>query len=160
MTLASNDLRRAFSDPEARIEGHLKVRGVARYAADASMPGVHAVLTGEDLGSTLWGRRVRDWPLLAKDRVRFIGDRLAVVAAESLQIAQAAIQAIDVQYEELPAIFDPREALADDAPILHPDGDGYTLFGQGERPPRAHPNVQGSQIVRKDDAEIEVAFEQ
>src|SRR5260370_38897099 len=83
MTLASNDLRRAFSDPEARIEGHLKVRGVARYAADASMPGmlwlatpyssvpharilkidastarampgVQAVLTGEDLGSTLW----------------------------------------------------------------------------------------------------------
>src|SRR6266568_942899 len=123
-------------EPEERIEGHLKVRGVARYAADAArtgmlwsailyspapharitrldasaaraMPGVHAVLTGEDLGSTLWGRRVRDWPLLAVDRVRFIGDRLAAVAAESLGIAQAAVQAIEVEYAELPAVFDP-----------------------------------------------------
>jgi CO/xanthine dehydrogenase Mo-binding subunit len=80
---------------EERVEGHLKVRGVARYAADATMPGmlwsatlyssvpharivsvdataarampgVHAVLTGEDLGSIIWGRRVRDWPLLRR----------------------------------------------------------------------------------------------
>src|SRR5215208_5178413 len=93
-------------EPEERVEGHLKVRGVARYAADAtrpgmlwsavlyspvpharivvldatrarSTPGVHAVLTGEELGSTLRGRRIRDWPLLAVDRVRFIGDRIA-----------------------------------------------------------------------------------
>jgi CO/xanthine dehydrogenase Mo-binding subunit len=189
MTLAPDDRRNAFSDVEERVEGHLKVRGAARYAADASMPGmlwsatlyssvpharivkldatrasatpgVHAVLTGHELGDTLWGRRVRDWPLLAKDRVRFIGDRVAVVAAESLHQAQAAIQAIDVQYDELPAIFDPLEALADDAPVLHPDGDRYALFGPGERPPRRHPNVQGTQRVGKDDADIEALFEQ
>src|SRR5579859_5151036 len=103
------DVLASLLEPEERAEGHLKVRGVARYAADASrpgmlwsatlyspvaharitrldasvaraMPGVHAVLTGEDLGATLWGRRLRDWPLLAVDRVRFIGDRLAIVA--------------------------------------------------------------------------------
>src|SRR5690348_14295755 len=113
----------ALAEPEERIEGRLKVRGAARYAADAAlpgmlwsavlyssvaharivsvdaeaarkMPGVHAVLTGEDLGLVLWGRRVRDWPLLARERVRFIGDRLAVVAAESLAIAQPAVRAI------------------------------------------------------------------
>src|SRR5215216_5163505 len=97
----SADVLASFLEPEERVDGELKVRGVARYAADASlpgmlwsailyspiaharivsidpspaaaMPGVHAVLTGKDLGSTLWGRRVRDWPLLARERVRFI----------------------------------------------------------------------------------------
>jgi CO/xanthine dehydrogenase Mo-binding subunit len=176
-----------FIEPEERVEGALKVRGAARYAADASLPGmlysgtlyspvsharivsidasraraipgVHAVLTGEDLGGTLWGRRVRDWPLLARERVRFIGDRLAVVAAESADIAQQAIESIAVEYEELPAVFDPREALAEGAPILHPDWEKYALFGPGQRPTRDHPNVQGSQAVHKDDAEIEEVF--
>src|SRR5438067_291473 len=150
----------ALLEPEERIEGHLKVRGVARYAADASrpgmlhsailyspishgrivridatvakaMPGVHAVLTGEDLGTTMYGRRVRDWPLLARDRVRFVGDRVAVVAAETAQQAQDAIKAVEVEYAELPAVLDPREALEASAPILHPDGDNYALFGAG-----------------------------
>jgi CO/xanthine dehydrogenase Mo-binding subunit len=174
-------------EPEERAEGHLKVRGVARYAADASrpamlwsatlyspvaharitrldasaaraLPGVHAVLTGEDLGSTLWGRRLRDWPLLAVERVRFIGDRLAVVAAESLEIAQVAAQAIEVEYEELPAVFDPLAAVQPDAPVLHEAGDSYALFGPGSRAPRSHPNVQGTQATHKDDADIEQVF--
>ncbi len=177
----------ALLEPEERVEGTLKVRGQARYAADASlpgmlwsatlyspvaharilrvdvtraraMPGVHVVLTGADLGDVLWGRRVRDWPLLARDRVRFIGDRVAVVAAESLNVATEAIKAIEVEYEELPAVFDPRSALEADAPILHPDGDNYLLFGPGERPGRSHPNVQGWQAVHKDDADIERVF--
>ena len=151
----------ALREPEERVEGHLKVRGAARYAADASlpdmlwsatlyssvpharivrldvsraraMPGVHAVLTGADLGSTLWGRRVRDWPLLAHDRVRFIGDRVAVVAAETLAIAQAAVQSIEVDYEQLLAVFNPQEALSDGAPILHEQADAYALFGPGD----------------------------
>jgi CO/xanthine dehydrogenase Mo-binding subunit len=177
----------ALEQPEERVEARLKVRGVARYAADASMPGmlwsatlysplsharitkidaeqarsmngVHAVLTGHELGDVLWGRRIRDWPLLARDRVRFIGDRVAVVAAESADIARAAIQAIDVEYEELPAIFDPLEALSPDAPVLHENGDGYALFGPGTRAPRSHPNIQGTQAVHKDDGDIESAF--
>jgi CO/xanthine dehydrogenase Mo-binding subunit len=179
----------ALLEPEERAEGHLKVRGVARYAADATqpgmlwsatlyspvpharivsldanaardMPGVHTVLTGADLGNTLWGRRIRDWPLLARDRVRFIGDRVAVVAAESLEIAEAAIQAIAVEYEELPAVFEPLEALAEDAPVLHADGDAYTLFGPGSRAPRTHPNVQGSQVIHKNDEDIDEVFAQ
>jgi CO/xanthine dehydrogenase Mo-binding subunit len=176
-------------EPEERAEGHLKVRGEARYAADASMPGmlwsatlyspmpharivsvdasaamqmpgVHAVLTGADLGSTLWGRRIRDWPLLAVDRVRFVGDRVAIVAAETHAIAEAAVRAIDVEYAELPAVFDPLEALHDEAPVLHPTGDAYALFGPGSRAPRSHPNVQGTQVVHKDDAEIDQVFAQ
>jgi CO/xanthine dehydrogenase Mo-binding subunit len=183
----SPDVLSALADPEERVEGQLKVRGVARYAADAAMPGmlwsatlyspvahariasldaeaahvipgVHAVLTGADLGQTLWGRRVRDWPLLARERVRFIGDRVAVVAAESLAIAQQAVAAIGVEYEELPAVFDPLEALQDGAPILHADANQYALFGPGQPPQRPHPNVQGTQIVRKADEAIEDVF--
>src|SRR6266851_4740705 len=184
-----DSIRAALLEPEERIEGQLKVRGVARYAADAArpgmlwsatlyssvaharlialdveatrtMPGVHAVLTGADLGATLWGRRIRDWPLLAVDRVRFIGDRVAVVAADSPTIAEAAIRAIDVEYEELPAVFDPREALAEDAPVLHPLGDDYALFGPGTRAPRPHPNVQGTQVIHKNDQDIDEIFAQ
>ena len=183
----NEDVLAALLEPEERIEGHLKVRGVARYAADAARPGmlwsatlyssvpharivsldvsaaramagVHAVLTGADLGSTLWGRRIRDWPLLATDTVRFIGDRVAVVAAESPTIAEAAVRAMDVEYEELPAVFDPLEALKEEAPTLHPHGDTYALFGPGTRAPRSHPNVQGTQVVHKDDLDIDKIF--
>jgi len=52
-----------------------------------------------------------------------------VVAAETPQQAQAAVQAIEVEYEELPAVFDLAAALEADAPVLHPDGEDYTLFG-------------------------------
>lgn len=183
----SDNPTRVFAKGEQRIEGALKVRGQARYAADASrpgmlwsatlyspvahakitsldataaraMPGVHAVLTGENLGATLWGRRVRDWPLLARDTVRFIGDRVAVVAAETLAQAQAAVNAIAVEYEELPTVFDPREALEPGAPILHPDGDAYALFGPGARAPRSHPNIQGTQSVHKSDENLDAVF--
>jgi CO/xanthine dehydrogenase Mo-binding subunit len=177
----------ALAEPEERIEGQLKVRGAARYAADASLPGmlwsatlyspmaharivsvnaeaaravpgVHAVLTGHDLGHILWGRKVRDWPLLARDRVRFIGDRIAVVAADSPEAAQQAVRAIEVEYEELPAVFDQLAALEAGAPILHADADQYALYGPGQRPQSTHLNVQGMQAVHKDDEHIEDVF--
>src|SRR5579859_6437905 len=183
------DVQAILLEPEERAEGQLKVRGAARYAADAAMPGmlwsatlysplpharivsvdataarqlpgVRAVLTGAELGATLWGRRIRDWPLLAVERVRFVGDRLAVVAADTHAQAEAAVRAIDVQYAELPAVFDVLEALREDAPVLHPAGDAYALFGPGSRAPRSHPNVQGTQVVHKDDAEIDLVFAQ
>jgi CO/xanthine dehydrogenase Mo-binding subunit len=136
---------------------HARIARVDARAA-RSLPGVHAVLTGQELGGVLWGRRIRDWPLLARDRVRFIGDRVAVVAAESPETAERAVQAIEVEYEELPAVVDPLEALAPDAPILHETGDGYALFGPGQRAARSHPNVQGTQAVHKDDADIDAVF--
>src|ERR1700704_6498798 len=55
---------------------------------------------------------------------------------------EEAAATIAVEYEELPAIFDPEGALAPDAPVLHPDAAEYTYFG-GPRPPRQHPNAQG-----------------
>ncbi|GAC1321373.1 MAG: hypothetical protein NVSMB2_18060 [Chloroflexota bacterium] len=98
-----------------------------------------------------------DWPLLAWERVRFVGDPVAVVAAESLDIAEAAVNAIEVEYEELPALFDPERALDADAPILHADDAGYTYFGPA-RPLRSHANVQGETVVTKGASDLEPIF--
>ena len=109
----------AFAEPEERVDGPDKVTGRARYADDMarpgmlwaaflgspvpygrirsvdtsvarSMPGVHAVLTGEDARGIRFGRRLLDQPVLCWDVVRFVGDRLAAVAADTLEQAEAA----------------------------------------------------------------------
>jgi CO/xanthine dehydrogenase Mo-binding subunit len=90
-----------------------------------ALPGVHAVLTGQDIGGALFGRAIADVPVLCTDRVRFVGDPVAAVAADSPEIAQQALDLIDVEYAELPAVFDPFQAMAPDAPRLHPDFASY-----------------------------------
>ena len=70
------------------------------------LPGVHAVLTGADVRGIRYGRRYKDVPVLAQDVVRYIGDRVAAVAAEDAATAAAAAALIEVDYEELPAVFD------------------------------------------------------
>jgi carbon-monoxide dehydrogenase large subunit len=72
-----------------------------------------------------YGRRLFDVPVLAEDRVRFIGERVAAVAAEDRDAAEEALTLIEVEYETLPAVFDPLEALGEDAPILHPEVNSY-----------------------------------
>jgi CO/xanthine dehydrogenase Mo-binding subunit len=175
-----------LAEPEWRVEGHLKVTGRAQYTADfappgllwarylvstrpharivrintraaAALPGVHAVLTGADIGPRRFGRRLLDWPILAYERVRFIGERVAAVAAETPEIAESAVRLIEVEYEDLPAIFDPLQALSADAPVLHPDAAEYTFLG-GDRPKVPHPNVQGRQVVTKGEPDIEAAL--
>jgi CO/xanthine dehydrogenase Mo-binding subunit len=89
------------------------------------VPGVHVVLTGADVRGIRYGRRLFDVPVLAEDRVRFAGERVAAVAAEDRDAAEEALQLIEVEYEELPAVFDPLEALGQDAPILHPEVNSY-----------------------------------
>ena len=140
--------------PIGRVEGPTKVTGAATYSADIRLPamiwgkalrspwpharivridtsaaerlpGVLAVLTARDLPDLLIGRRVYDMPVLAKDRVRFIGEKVAVVAAEDPDVAEEALGTIEVDYEELPAVFDAQEAMQADAPLLHPQ---YRLY--------------------------------
>ena len=84
------------------------------------VPGVHAVITGQDIPDRLVGRLLRDCPVLARDRVRFVGEKVAAVAAENADAAEEALLLIDVEYEELPAVFDPPEAMEPSAPVLHP----------------------------------------
>jgi CO/xanthine dehydrogenase Mo-binding subunit len=98
--------------------------------AAKQVPGVHAVITGADVRGGLWGRMVKDVPVLAYDRVRFAGERVAAVAADDEDIAQEALDLIEVEYAELPAVFEPLAALQDGAPILHPDFNSYFGFPQ------------------------------
>jgi CO/xanthine dehydrogenase Mo-binding subunit len=168
-------------EPEVRVEGRAKVTGAARFTADVhrpgtlwlayarspipharirsidvsaarTAPGVHAVITGKEIRPARMGRRLLDWPVLAWDRVRFIGDRVAAVAAETRDQARAAADLVHVEYDELPAILDAAEARAPDAPILHDEADSYRYLG-GTRPPSAHPNVQGAQRVTRGDVD-------
>ncbi len=83
-------------------------------------PGVAAVVTGRDFPFT-FGSAVKDQPFLAIDRVRYVGEPVVAVAADTERRAQEALDLIDVEYEALPAVFDLRDALADGAPLVHPD---------------------------------------
>ena len=167
----------AIGKPVGRVEGEAKVTGAARYAADvllpgllwakclrsplpharivridtaraAALPGVHAVITAADLPNRLWGRWLKDMPVLARDRVRFVGEKVAAVAAEDPDIAEEALNRIEVEYEELPAVFDPLEAVKETAPLLHPELHTY----QGLPQPVAQvPNCHSHQVWTKGD---------
>jgi 4-hydroxybenzoyl-CoA reductase subunit alpha len=88
--------------------------------------GVRAVVTARDFGGFRYGfmPHTRDEPPLAEDRVRFVGEEVAAVAAIDDEIAAEALELIDVEYEPLPAVYDPEEALRDGAPQLHQDKPG------------------------------------
>ena len=90
-----------------------------------SLPGVRAVITGKDVAGMRVGRNVRDVPLLAEDKVRFVGERVAALAADDPDTAEEALTLIDVEYEELPAVFDPIEAMEPGAPLVHEGSPSY-----------------------------------
>jgi CO/xanthine dehydrogenase Mo-binding subunit len=103
--------------PHARI---VRVDGTRAERLD----GVGAVVTRDDFGSHTgydgkYGRIFRDQTVVAFDKVRFIGDPVAAVAATDPDIAEEALALIDVDYEELPAVFDEEEALKPGAPLVH-----------------------------------------
>ena len=103
---------------------HARVRRVDISLAE-KVPGVCAIITGADVEGFLIGKQIRDMPVLCWDKVRFIGDRVAAVAAETVDAAEEAIRLIEVDYELLPAVFDPLEAMAPTAPNLHDDVADY-----------------------------------
>ena len=103
---------------------HAHARVVSVDAGDAeSMPGVHAVITRDDLGglNPTYGYFIKDMPIVAIDKVRYIGDAVAAVAAETELQAVAALEKIRVEYELLPTVATVDEAMADDAPELFED---------------------------------------
>ena len=132
-----------------RVDGPAKVTGAAQYTADLVLPGtLHAkvlrsslpharlvridasraerelgvvTLTRDDLAGMdpYYGPVVRDQPIVAIDVVRYVGDVVAAVAAEERDIAEEALDLIDVEYEPLPAVNDPLEAISPSAPVIH-----------------------------------------
>jgi CO/xanthine dehydrogenase Mo-binding subunit len=104
---------------------HARIRSIDTSAAKA-MRGVHAVLTCEDVpGSNRYGVAVLDQRVLAQDKVRSFADAVAIVAADSEEIAQEAIARVAVDYEPLPGVFTIEDALAPGAPRVN---DADNLF--------------------------------
>ncbi|MBS7533217.1 xanthine dehydrogenase family protein [Ancylobacter sonchi] len=102
----------------ARILGYDLSRALA-------LPGVKAVITGAEIGRRYMGLVVKDETALAVDKVRYIGEPVAAVAAIDVATARAAAALVEVEYEPLPAVFTIEEAIAEGAPILHEDFASY-----------------------------------
>jgi CO/xanthine dehydrogenase Mo-binding subunit len=146
--------KQVVGNPTPRVEGELKVSGHAKYAVDitlpgmlwgkllrspiasakikridtskaAALPGVHAVVTGQDCTGLKIGRRLYDMPILADGEVRFVGEKVAAVAADNEIIAEEAVNLIEVEYEETEPLLDPVEALKPGAKVIHPDVVNY-----------------------------------
>jgi len=140
---------RSVGVPSPRIEGEEKVGGKALYAVDVMLPNllwvkvlrspiahgrikkidsaeaqklpeVKVILNGQDIAGTKIGKKIVDMPLLAEGVVRYIGEKVVAVAAETEEAAERAVDLIDVEYEELPVVADPLEAAGSRALLLHP----------------------------------------
>jgi CO/xanthine dehydrogenase Mo-binding subunit len=107
----------------------------------AALPGVHAILTGDDVRGMRTGIAYRDEPLLAWDEVRFAGERVAAVCAADADIATAALALIEVDYEELTPMLSAAEALAPGAPIIHPDFNSYEDVAPIAAPSNAYGHI-------------------
>lgn len=101
---------------------HARIRSINTEKA-LELPGVKVILTGADVPDVRWGTSPPryDETILAKDKVRFVGDVVAAVAAIDEETCYRALKLIEVDYEELPAVFDPMEAMKEGAPRLFDD---------------------------------------
>lgn len=146
--------KQVVGNPTPRVEGEHKVSGRAKYAVDITLPGmlwgkllrspiasgkikridtskaeglpgVYAVITGADCTGLKIGRRLYDMPILADGEVRFIGEKVAAVAADTEEIAEEAVNLIEVEYEETEPLLDPVEALKPNAKLIHAEVASY-----------------------------------
>lgn len=170
------------SRPYVRSDGKEKVTGTGRYSADLAftgqlhaafryadhpharilridtskaraLPGVHAVVTHEDVPDVLYGGVAQDRRLFAKDKVRYEGDVVAAVAATSVEVARRAAALVEVEYEVLPPLPDYVANGAPDAPLVHEDWSSYEAdesFGRSG-------NVLGHSSIVKGDAAAAIA---
>jgi len=176
-----------------RVDARVKATGEAKYAVDIvlpgmlhgkflrspyaharilnidtskaeKLPGVKKVITAKDLPEGNTGPFVFDKPPLSRDEARYVGDEIAAVAAETAAIAKAALDLIEVEYEELPAVFDPEDAMKPDAPIIHENFSEYIKVRGEPKVEKGIRNVaatvhQGSGDVEKAFAEADYIFE-
>src|SRR3954468_25016034 len=122
---------------------HARIKSIDTSAA-MNMPGVIGVLTGrqivdDKIGNLIcgWAITYKDgspmkmvaWPARAPETVRFVGQAVGVVIAESKNLAKDAAEAVMIDYEELPAVADIRSAIKPGAPQLHPEAPGNVVYG-------------------------------
>ncbi len=180
MTEKTQAVPKPVGESVSRVDGLDKVTGAAQFADDLpfgrnllharlkrsphahalvkridvskaqALPGVKVVVTGEDFPGYI-GLYLLDRHIFARDRVRYVGDPVAGVAAVTPEIAEKAVELIEVEYEELPAVFDPEYGVSPEAPLLHPN------LGQYEVAPfilpKAGSNISNHFKIRKGDVE-------
>ena len=162
-----------------RVDGVKKVTGAAKYVGDMKWPrmlyakcvkspyahakilsidvsaakalkGVHDVITG-DYYTKRGGLYLEDKNFLAVNTVKFCGEPVVAVAAETPEIAEAACELVKVEYEPLPVINNPMEGMAKDAILTHPELHTYKVVPIFH--PQAHTNISHHHIIRKGDAD-------
>ena len=103
---------------------HARIKSYDARAAK-QLPGVVSVLTGADLKGGKFGPFIKDETVLAIGKVRYVGEPVCIVAAENERTARRAALMIEVEYEELPAVLTPAEAMAESAPHVHEENESY-----------------------------------
>ena len=130
-TIYTDDLQFGNALLHARIKRsphpHAFIKKIDVTKAQA-LPGVKAVVTGKDFSGYI-GLYLQDRFIFCRDRVRYVGDPVAGVAAISEEIAQTALDLIEVEYEVLEPVLDPKFGASPDAPVLHPDLGQYVVAG-------------------------------
>jgi len=111
---------------------HARISSIDTTEAE-QMPGVRAVVTGRDLEMGYYGIDLQDQQMFALDKVRFVGEPVAAVAAATPDQAKEAAGRVHIEYEELAAVFDGEQALAADAPLVHDDVNAYEHNWDSER---------------------------
>lgn len=136
---------------------HAEITHIDTTEAQA-LPGVAAVLTWQDIPRVAYSTAGQSHPIPGPldtfsldKKVRFVGDRVALVAAESPEIAEAALRLIKVDYKILPAILDPEKAMAEDAPVIH-DEPEYVNFDESD------PSKNLAAEIRIDIGDVEKGF--
>ncbi len=161
-----------IGQPVPRVDGPAKVSGACVYTADVpgagtlwgkfyrsplpharilnvdtgkakKVPGVKAVISAGDVSPRREGYTLQDKPIFARKKVLYCGEKVAGVAAVDKDAAEEAVALIEVEYEELPAVFDPLEAMKPEAPLLHPDYASYL------GPPSMAPDLKNVQSVMR-----------
>jgi CO/xanthine dehydrogenase Mo-binding subunit len=132
---------------------HARILSVDTAEA-AALPGVCCVLTGADMPDALFGRRVRDVPLLARGHVHFAGEAVAAVAADTRDQAERAAGRVRVEYEPLPFVADPEDALRPGAPAVH---DAPWEFPGAVVTPSDPPNLQSRLTHQRGDVDAALA---
>lgn len=145
---------------------HARVKRIDTEAARA-VPGVHAVITHEDVPRRPYTSAGQSWPepspydMYVLDRkVRFVGDPVAVVAAETMEAAERALELIDVEYEPLEPVLDMHDAMKPGAPIIHDEEESYGIYDPS-RNIAAHIDVERGDIeegLRRADVVVENEF--
>ncbi|MEN2996961.1 MAG: xanthine dehydrogenase family protein molybdopterin-binding subunit [Acetomicrobium sp.] len=160
--------------PAERVDAYEKVTGRAKYGADLqfagmlygkvlrarhpsarikninvekarAISGVWAVMTAQDVPCNEIGVIIQDQQVLAKERIYYIGDGVAMVAAESLEIAAKALESIEVEYEEMSGIFDPLESK--ESHLIHPDRDSNEVVHHKLRKGNVDEGFAGSDVI-------------